>query len=104
MTVTKAELVNILADSTGLSKSEIEVVISSFLVHIIESLENGDRVEIRGFGSFFAKERAQRLVKNPRTSETVTVERRFVPVFRPAKHFRESVNHSRITREEKPST
>ncbi|HQU71038.1 MAG TPA: HU family DNA-binding protein [Calditrichia bacterium] len=96
MTVTKADLVNLLSDSTGMSKAEVDEVVNGFLYRIIESLERGDRVEIRGFGSFFARERDNRLVKNPRTKEIVSVDRRFVPVFRPAKHFRETVNQQRL--------
>ena len=96
MTVTKADLVNLLSDSTGMSKAEVDEVVNGFFFLIIESLERGDRVEIRGFGSFFARERDNRLVKNPRTKEIVSVDRRFVPVFRPAKHFRETVNQQRL--------
>ncbi len=92
MTVTKAEIIALLSDSTGLTRAEIEVLVNGFLYYIIESLQNGDRVEIRGFGSFFAKERGERLVKNPRTGKVVSVGHRFVPVFRPAKLFKESVN------------
>jgi len=96
MTVIKSDLVNLLSDSTGLTKVDVEVVINGFLYHIIESLQNGDRVEIRGFGSFHAKERPPRLVKNPKTHQTVAVAHRFVPVFRPAKFFKESVNCVRL--------
>ena len=96
MTVTKAELLKLLSDATGLSKADLEVVIGGFLQSIIESLESGDRVEIRGFGSFFPKERAARTIKNPRTRKTMAVGHRFVPVFRPAKQFRERVNHKRL--------
>ena len=96
MTVTKAELVNLLADATGLTKVDVEVVVNGLLYYIIEALQNGDRVEIRGFGSFYAKERFPRQVKNPKTGKIVDVDHRFVPVFRPAKYFKESVNQHRL--------
>ena len=92
MTVTKADIVKLLSDSTGLTKADVEVVVNGFLHNVIESIQSGDRVEIRGFGSFYAKERQERIVKNPRTKKIVSVGHRFVPVFRPAKFFRESVN------------
>lgn len=96
MTVTKAELVNLLSEATGLTKVDVEVLVNGLLYYIIESLQNGDRVEIRGFGSFYAKERMPRVVKNPQTERIIEVDHRFVPVFKPAKFFRESVNKSRL--------
>ncbi|RMG29132.1 MAG: integration host factor subunit beta [Methanobacteriota archaeon] len=101
MTVTKAEIVTLLADSTGLTKADIEVLINGFLFNIVEALQNGDRVEIRGFGSFYTKERGERLVKNPRTGKIVSVGHRFVPVFRPAKFFKENVNQHLLKKKER---
>ncbi len=103
MTVTKADLTNLLAEATGLTKADIEVVINGFLYNVMESIQNGDRVEIRGFGSFHAKERDARVVKNPRTLKVVPVDHRFVPVFRPAKFFRESVNRKRLAKQQRES-
>ncbi len=96
MTVKKSDLVNLLADATGMSKTEVEVIVNGLLYQIIEALQNGDRVEIRGFGSFYAKERMPRKVVNPKTRKEVHVDHRFVPVFKPAKFFRESVNEKRL--------
>ncbi len=97
MTTTKADIVKVLSDSTGLTKTDIEAVVNGFLLNVVESLQNGDRVEIRGFGSFFAKERWPRMVKNPRTRQVVSVDHRFVPIFRPAKFFKESVNQKLLS-------
>lgn len=99
MTVTKADITNLLAEATGLTKKDVEVLINGFLYNIIESIQNGDRVEIRGFGSFYAKERDARVVKNPRTNKVVPVGHRFVPVFRPAKFFRENVNQKLLAKQ-----
>ena len=52
MTVTKQEIVSLLADSTGLTKMDVEVIVNGFMYNIIESLQNGERVEIRGFPYF----------------------------------------------------
>lgn len=94
MTVTKSDLVNRMAEATGWTKVDCEILLNGFLANIIESLQEGDRVEIRGFGSFYSKERQPRLVKNPKTNKIVPVDHRFVPVFKPAKHFKQSVNNN----------
>jgi len=101
MNVTKADIVKLLSDSTGLTKTDVEAVVNGFLFNVVESIQGGDRVEIRGFGSFYAKEREARSVKNPKTKKVVTVGHRFVPVFRPAKFFRESVNENLLAKHKK---
>jgi nucleoid DNA-binding protein len=96
MTVTKIDIVNRLAEATGWTKIDVEIVLNGILANIVESIQEGDRVEIRGFGSFYAKERNPRLVKNPKTNKMVSIAHRFVPVFKPAKFFKESVNKKRL--------
>ncbi|MFQ5584208.1 MAG: HU family DNA-binding protein, partial [Calditrichia bacterium] len=86
------DIVNLLADSTGLTKVDVEIIINGFMYSIMEALQNGDRVEIRNFGSFYSKERLPRVVKNPKTNRIIPVDHRFVPVFRPSKYFKKSVN------------
>ncbi len=98
MTVTKSDIVNRLAEATGWTKTDVEIVLSGLLANVIESIQDGDRVEIRGFGSFYAKEREPRLVKNPKTKKVVSVDHRFVPVFRPAKYFKKSVNEKLLAK------
>ena len=101
MTVTKADIVKLLSDSTGLTKTDVESAVNGFLYNVIDSVQTGERVEIRGFGSFYSKEREARTVKNPRTKKIVSVDHRFVPVFRPAKHFRENVNEQQLAKKGK---
>ncbi len=101
MTVKKSDLVNLLADATGMSKKEVEVIVNGLLYQIIEALQNGDRVEIRGFGSFYAKERMPRKIVNPKTGKEMDVDHRFVPVFKPAKFFKESVNQKLLQKAKK---
>jgi len=98
MTVTKSDLVNRMAEATGWTKVDCEVLLTGYLAYIIESLQEGDRVEIRGFGSFYAKERQPRLVKNPKTGKVVSVAHRFVPVFKPARNFKKSVNQKLLSK------
>jgi len=98
MTVTKSDIVNRLSEATGWTKVDVEIVLNGILATIMEALQEGDRVEIRGFGSFYAKERDARLVKNPRTDQVVQVGHRFVPVFRPAQYFKKSVNEKLLAK------
>ena len=98
MTVTKADIVNKLSEATGLTKKEVEVILDGVLFTIIDSIRQGNRVEIRGFGSYSSKERFARKVKNPKTNQVIDVGHRFVPIFKPAKDFRESVNHALLSK------
>ncbi|MCK5078279.1 MAG: integration host factor subunit beta, partial [Calditrichia bacterium] len=101
MTVTKADIINQLSEATGLTKKEVEVILDGVLFTIIDSVRQGNRIEVRGFGSFSSKERYPRKVKNPKTNQIIDVAHRFVPVFKPAKDFRESVNQSLLEKKRK---
>ena len=98
MTITKKDLVNRMAEATGWTKVDVEIVLTGLLANIIDSVREGDRVEIRGFGSFYVKERQPRMVKNPKTNRVVSVDHRFVPVFKPAKNFKKSVNRNLLVK------
>lgn len=98
MTITKSDLVARLSEATGWTKVDVEIILNGFMAGVMESIQDGDRVEIRGFGSFYSKERQPRMVKNPKTDTMIAVDHRFVPVFKPAKHFRESVNQELLSK------
>jgi len=70
-TTTKADLVNVIANMTGLTKNETETVVDSLFESIIDSLKAGKRIEIRGFGSFNIRYKNLRQARNPRTGEKV---------------------------------
>jgi nucleoid DNA-binding protein len=97
--VTKAQIVDRIAEATGLTKMETDAVVDGFMVTVIEAVKAGDLVELRGFGTFRARERAARTARNPQTDEPVQVPRHFAPVFKPAAEFRRSVNEARIEAE-----
>ncbi|CAN5558306.1 HU family DNA-binding protein [soil metagenome] len=97
--MTKAQIVDRVADATGLTKIETEAVIDGFLFTVMEAVKDGEMVEIRGFGTLRPRERAQRSARNPRTDEPVEVPRRYVPVFKPALEFRDGVNAARMAAE-----
>lgn len=81
----KAEMVARLAQRMKISKKEADVVVKTIFGTIVDSLSKGEKVELRGFGSFRIKERKQRKSRNPKTGEIVHVPAKKVPFFRPGK-------------------
>ena len=92
--MTKADIIREVSKMTGLTKVEIEAVFNSIIVNISDSLKRGERVDIRGFGSFLVKQRPARDARNPATREIVKLQERFVPVFKVSKILKEDVNKS----------
>lgn len=92
--MTKAELVEEVAKSSNLSKKDAEVVVQTVLDSIVESLKRGEKIELRGFGSFRIRNRLARQGRNPKTGETVKVPAKRVPYFKPGKELRELINQS----------
>lgn len=89
----RSELVQLLAkDNPELSAKEIEKIVSIFFDEISERLANGGRVELRGFGAFSTRGRDARTGRNPRTGETVSVQAKRVPYFKPGKEMRQRLN------------
>ena len=89
--MTKAHIVDQIAAATGLTKIETEAVVDGFVETVLEAVASGDRVELRGFGTFRSVERAARTARNPHTAEAVPVPARLAPVFKPAQEFRRRV-------------
>ncbi|MDB2449050.1 integration host factor subunit beta [bacterium] len=93
--MTKSELIERIVDRQGqLSVKDVELAIKTMLDHMAESLADGERIEIRGFGSFSLHYRSPRVGRNPKTGESVSLEGKYVPHFKPGKELRESVNLS----------
>ncbi|HUV14371.1 MAG TPA: integration host factor subunit beta [Acidobacteriota bacterium] len=90
--MTKAELVDGVAKNSGLSKKDAEVIVQTVLESIIDSLRGGEKVELRGFGSFRLRDRASRQGRNPKTGEKVFVPAKKVPYFKPGKELKELIN------------
>lgn len=94
--MTKADIINKVAMGTGLTKVETEAVLDGIIHSIAESLKHGERVDIRGFGSFLVKQRSARDARNPATREIVKLKERFVPSFKVSKLLKEIVNKSML--------
>jgi integration host factor subunit beta len=93
--MTKSELINRIAErNPHLFHRDIERIVTTIFAKITNSLSNGDRVELRGFGSFSVKQRAPRVGRNPRTGKTVDVAGKTVPFFKTGKQLRDVLNKS----------
>jgi integration host factor subunit beta len=97
--MTKSELIERIADKqaqkqTQLPVKDIELAVKKILDYMSQALASGERIEIRGFGSFSLHYRAPRRGRNPKTGETVQLEGKYVPHFKPGKEMRERVNES----------
>jgi len=91
--VIRSELVQKLCeDHPDLTAKEVERVVAAFFDSIIEQLEQGGRVELRGFGAFSTRARDARRGRNPRTGEAVDVDAKRVPYLKPGKAMRERLN------------
>ena len=94
--MTKANIIREVSDMTGLTQVEIEAVLEGIIDSISNALKRGERVDIRGFGSFLVKQRPARDARNPATREIVKLKERFIPIFKVSKILKEVVNKSLV--------
>ncbi len=90
--MTKAELVEEVAGQTELTKKHAEVIVNTVFESIVDSLRAGDKIELRGFGSFRIRNRGPRTGRNPKTGEKVDVPAKRIPYFKPGKELKELLN------------
>ncbi len=90
--MTKAELVELIAAETGVSKKDTGIVVNLILENIGHALVRGDKVELRGFGSFKVKGRRARIARNPRTGDSVMVPAKQVPYFKASNDLKDRLN------------
>jgi len=91
--MTKSELIERLAgEQTHLSQADVELAVRCILDQLSRALADGERIEIRGFGSFSLHFRPPRMGRNPKTGEPVALPGKYVPHFKPGKALRERVN------------
>ena len=94
MTLTKAELSDILFDKIGLNKSEAKEFVEIFFEEIRRCLEKGEDVKLSGFGNFQLRDKTQRPGRNPKTGEAIPISARRVVTFHPSQKFKQSVDLS----------
>ena len=85
--MTKADIVNQVAEKTGIEKVDVQTTVEAFMSAIRGSLENGENVYLRGFGSFVVKKRAQKTGRNILKNTTIIIPAHYIPSFKPAKVF-----------------
>tara|TARA_B100001093_G_scaffold518185_1_gene602180 strand:+ start:5650 stop:5940 length:291 start_codon:yes stop_codon:yes gene_type:complete len=89
--MTKADIVAEIAEKTGLEKVDVQTTVEAFMKEVKESLEGGENVYLRGFGSFIIKERAKKTGRNISKNTTIIIPAHNIPSFKPAKVFVEGV-------------
>ncbi|MFO7702105.1 HU family DNA-binding protein [Psychroflexus maritimus] len=89
--MTKADIVANISDKLGLEKNDVQSTVESFMEEVKNSLESGDNVYLRGFGSFIVKTRAAKTGRNISKNTTIKIPAHNIPAFKPAKVFLEGV-------------
>lgn len=85
--MTKADIVNEIAKSTGIEKVMVQTIVEAFMDNVRNSLIENNNVYLRGFGSFIIKKRAQKVARNISKNTTITIPEHNIPAFKPAKSF-----------------
>ena len=98
MNCTKAEIVDRIADATGIMKLETEAIVDGFLKTVKDVLKNGTSIELRGFGTFSVKHRKSHIGRNPKTGKIIPVDSYFTPHFKVSKELKSTVNETMQTR------
>ena len=89
--MTKADIVAKIAEKLGLEKGDVQAIVETFMTEVKSSLEVGDNVYLRGFGSFIVKTRAEKTGRNISKNTTIKIPAHNIPAFKPAKVFVEGV-------------
>lgn len=90
--MTKADLIEEVSRVVEMTRKESEVIVETIFDSIVKSLKGGDKIEIRGFGSFRTRQRQARIGRNPKSGDRVEVPAKRIPFFKPSKELRDLVN------------
>jgi nucleoid DNA-binding protein len=90
--MTKADIVDIISEGTGLTKIETQAVVDGFMATVQYALNKGERVDLRGFGSFRPVKRKARIARNPKTNDPVNVPEHNTVIFKPSKDLKAFLN------------
>jgi DNA-binding protein HU-beta len=94
--MTKADIVKELSNKTGIESTEVSVVLESFIQVIKTSMENGNEIFIRGFGSFIIKKRAQKVGRDLSKNTAIIIPEHYIPKFKPSQEFTEMVKNGKM--------
>ncbi len=95
--MTKAELIEEVSKVVEMTRKDSETIVETIFDSIVNSLHKGDKIEIRGFGSFRTRQRQPRVGRNPKTGSRVEVPSKRIPYFKPSKELRDLVNQAAHT-------
>jgi integration host factor subunit beta len=97
--MTKADLIEEVSRVVEMTRKDSEVIVEAIFDSIVRSLRGGDKIEIRGFGSFRTRQRKERIGRNPKTGARVEVPPKRIPYFKPSKELKDLVNESGVAPE-----
>jgi len=92
--MTKADIINEIADKTGIEKVAVQATVEAFMKSVKNKMADGENVYLRGFGSFIVKKRAEKTGRNISKNTTIIIPAHYIPSFKPAKTFAERVKKS----------
>ena len=95
--MTKADLIDEVSRVVEMTRKESEIIVETIFDSIVKSLRTGDKIEIRGFGSFRTRQRQARIGRNPKSGDRVDVPAKRIPFFKPSKELRDLVNGAAST-------
>jgi integration host factor subunit beta len=95
--MTKADLIEEVARVVEVTRKDSEVIVDAIFESVVRALRNGDKIEIRGFGSFRTRQRQPRIGRNPKTGARVDVPSKRIPYFKPSKELKDLVNEGAVT-------
>ena len=100
--MTKAELIEEVSRVVEMSRKDSEVIVETIFDSIVRALRTGEKIEIRGFGSFRTRQRQPRIGRNPKTGTRVEVPAKRIPFFKPSKELKDLVNGAQAVGETPP--
>ena len=92
--MTKADIIAEISEKTGLEKADTQIAVEAFFHVVKDSMENGENIYVRGFGSFVNKKRAKKVARNISKNTAIIIEEHYVPSFKPSKTFTEKIKKS----------
>src|SRR6201990_1734233 len=101
--MTKADLVEEVTQLGDLTRRDGEVIVDTIFDSVINALKTGDKIEIRGFGSFRIRQRKPRIGRNPKTGAKVEVPAKKIPYFKPSKELKDVINHGKTAEADAPT-
>lgn len=92
--MTKADVINEIAEKTGIDKADVQSTIEAFFTVVKSSMSEGENIYVRGFGSFVNKKRAKKIARNISKNTAIVIDEHYVPSFKPSKVFVEKIKNS----------